>query len=60
MTRIIPALVLGMVEEASSSAHSEVSPTWLQDRVLDLPLGAEPGGPQIATSTLRVEAFFAA
>jgi len=31
MTRIIPALVLGMVEEASSSAHSEVSPFWQSD-----------------------------
>lgn len=32
MTRIIPALVLGMVEEASSSAHSDVSPFWQSGR----------------------------
>ena len=31
MTRIIPALVLGMVDEASSSAGSDVSPFWLSD-----------------------------
>ncbi|MDM0037927.1 hypothetical protein QTH89_15980 [Variovorax sp. J22G21] len=31
MTRIIPALVLRMVDEASSSAGSDVSPFWQSD-----------------------------